>query len=182
MKVLYKRRWTAVAIFLLIVGSVTVYTFTATPIFEARTRLLIEAENQNVVSFKAVLDGDQTRADYYQTQYNILQSRALARRTLDELKLWDTPPFGGKADERFSLKRTILGAPAALASSVGRPLRVRRHVADIGPRRSRRGRNGGAVARHRRVCVEPDRRADPQQPAGRSASISCPMPAWRRAS
>ena len=100
-KVLYKRRWTAITTFLLVVGGVTVYTFTATPIFEARTRLLIEAENQNVVSFKAVLDGDQTRADYYQTQYNILQSRALARRTLDELKLWDTPPFGGKSDEQL---------------------------------------------------------------------------------
>ena len=119
-KVIYKRRWMAMAIFLVIVGSVTVYSFTATPIFAARTRLLIEAENQNVVSFKAVLDGDQTRADYYQTQYNILQSRALARRTLDELKLWDTAPFGGKADERLSLKKTILGAPAKLASSIGR--------------------------------------------------------------
>jgi capsular exopolysaccharide synthesis family protein len=117
-KVLYKRRWTGITIFLLILGSVTVYTFTATPIFEARTRLLIEAENQNVVSFKAVLDGDQTRADYYQTQYNILQSRALARRTLDELKLWDTPPFGGKQGEGFSLKRTILGAPGLLVSYV----------------------------------------------------------------
>ena len=30
-------------------GGVTVYTFTATPIYEARTRLLIEAESQNVV-------------------------------------------------------------------------------------------------------------------------------------
>ena len=52
-KVLYKRRWMAMTLFLLIVGAVTVYTFTVTPIFEARTRLLIEAENQNVVSFKA---------------------------------------------------------------------------------------------------------------------------------
>jgi polysaccharide biosynthesis transport protein len=118
LKVLYKRRWTAITIFLLVLGSVIVYTFTATPIFAARTRLLIEAENQNVVSFKAVLDGDQTRADYYQTQYNILQSRALARRTLDELKLWDTPPFGGTKDDGFSLTKTILGGPAWAVESV----------------------------------------------------------------
>src|SRR4051794_15189504 len=71
-KVLYKRRWTAVTIFLLVVGGVTLQTFTAIPIFQARTRLLIETD-QNVVTFKAVLDGDQTRADNYQTQYNILQ-------------------------------------------------------------------------------------------------------------
>ena len=80
-------------VFLLVMAAVTVYTFTAAPIFEARTRLLIESDNQNVVSFKEVVDEDQTKADYYQTQYNILQSRALARKTLDSLKLWDHPLF-----------------------------------------------------------------------------------------
>src|SRR5947208_4264173 len=99
--------------FLLIVGSVIVYTFTATPIFEAKTRLLIETENQNVVSFKAVVDEDQTKLDYYQTQYNILQSRALARRTVAELKLWQIAPFGGTRVQGFSVTGFVLGAPAA---------------------------------------------------------------------
>jgi succinoglycan biosynthesis transport protein ExoP len=113
-KVFYKRRRMAFTAFLLVVGGVTVYTFTTTPMFEARTRLLIEAENQNVVSFKAVLDEDQTRADYYQTQYNLLQSRALALRTIEELKLWDTPPFGGTNDGRFSVKSIVRSVPVAL--------------------------------------------------------------------
>ena len=90
-KVLHKRRWTAATAFLLVLASVTVYTFTATPIFEARTRLLIEAESQNIVSFKEVIDEDQAKADYYQTQYNILQSRALARKTIESLGLWEHP-------------------------------------------------------------------------------------------
>src|SRR6185503_11848645 len=111
-KVLYKRRWTAITAFLLVVGSVTVYTFTATPIFEAKTRLLIETEERNVVNFKQVVDEDQTKADYYQTQYNILQSRVLARRTLEQLKLWDKAPFGG--EERPSFGKWILGAPVAV--------------------------------------------------------------------
>ena len=110
-KVVYKRRWTAATVFLLVMGAVTVYTFTATPIFEARTRLLIEAENQNVVSFKEVVDQDQTKADYYQTQYNILQSRALARKTLEGLKLWDHPLFNPARQEGgFSVGRAIGGA------------------------------------------------------------------------
>ena len=114
-KVLYKRRWTAFTAFALVAGAITVYTFTATPIYEARTRLLLEAEQQHVVNFKQVVDEDQTKADYYQTQYNVLQSRALARRTLDGLRLWNTPPFGGTSDQGFSLKSAILGGPAALA-------------------------------------------------------------------
>ena len=108
-KVVYKRRWTAATVFLLVMAAVTVYTFTATPIFEARTRLLIEAENQNVVSFKEVVDQDQTKADYYQTQYNILQSRALARRTLEGLKLWDHPLFNPEKETGFSAGRAIGG-------------------------------------------------------------------------
>ncbi len=96
-KVLVKRRWTAATAFLLVFVSVTVYTFTATPIFEASARLLIEADEQNVVAFKQVVDEDRAKADYYQTQYNILQSRSLARKTIEALKLWDNPLFGGGA-------------------------------------------------------------------------------------
>src|SRR5215831_3697021 len=117
-KVLYKRRWTAFTAFLLILGSVTVYTFTATPIYQAKTRLLIESEERNVVNFKQVVDEDQTKADYYQTQYNVLQSRALARRTLDELGLWDKRPFGGPTDAGFSLMRFVSQAPAAVIGLV----------------------------------------------------------------
>ena len=71
----------------------TVYTFTATPVFEARTRLLIESDNPNVLNFQEVIDEQGTKADYYQTQYNILQSRALARKTLDNLQLWGDTRF-----------------------------------------------------------------------------------------
>ncbi|HEX5475286.1 MAG TPA: polysaccharide biosynthesis tyrosine autokinase [Vicinamibacterales bacterium] len=121
-RVLYKRRWTAATAFLLVFVSVAAYTFTVTPIYEAKARLLIEAEDQNVVNFKQVVDEDQTKADYYQTQYNMLQSRALARKTIDDLHLWDTAPFGG-AQQGFSVRKAVFGAPAALAAGVGRLFR-----------------------------------------------------------
>src|SRR5881296_4124695 len=41
-KVLYKRRWTAITVFLIVVLSVAVHTFTATPIYEAHVQILIE--------------------------------------------------------------------------------------------------------------------------------------------
>src|SRR5262245_62586502 len=118
-KVLYKRRWTAIMAFVLVVGTVAVNTFTATPIYQARTRLLIETENPNVVSFKAVVEENQARLDYYLTQYNILQSRALARRTLNELNLWNTTPFGGRR-QGASLTQRVLRAPFTLASAIVR--------------------------------------------------------------
>lgn len=108
-KVLHRRRRTVLTAFALVAGSVAVYTFIATEVFEARTRLLIENEQQNVINFEPVVEEDQTKADYYQTQYNILKSRALARRTLDELKLWEQSPFGGDVDAGYGLKKAIVG-------------------------------------------------------------------------
>ncbi|MEO8680209.1 MAG: Wzz/FepE/Etk N-terminal domain-containing protein, partial [Vicinamibacterales bacterium] len=96
LRVLHKRRWTAITAFLIVVGSVTVYTFTATPIFSARAQILIENENPNVVKFEEVYEQNKA-LDYYQTQYRLLQSRALARRTLEAEQLWEDPLFAGSA-------------------------------------------------------------------------------------
>ena len=94
-KVVYKRRSLVLTVFTLVALAVTVYTFTVTPIYEGRAELLIEVENPNVVTFKQVIDEQQGKADYYQTQYKLLQSRTLATKTIDQLKLWDRPELGG---------------------------------------------------------------------------------------
>jgi succinoglycan biosynthesis transport protein ExoP len=101
-RVLYKRRWAAVTVFTIIMLAVTVYTFTVTPIFEAQVRLLIEAENPNVVAFKQVIEEREANADYYQTQYSMLQSRSLARKTLDSLNLWNHPAFAAADGARIA--------------------------------------------------------------------------------
>ena len=92
-RLLSKRRWTAIPTFLVIVGAVALLTYTATPIYEARAQLLIEAETQNVVSFREVIEQESATIEYYTTQYRILQSRALARSTIDKLNLWNHPEF-----------------------------------------------------------------------------------------
>src|SRR5262245_23680095 len=56
------------------------HAFTATPLFEGRTQLLIEAEDPNVVTFTQVVDEGQARQDYYMTQLRLIQSRSVARR------------------------------------------------------------------------------------------------------
>src|SRR5436305_2030949 len=94
-KVVYKRRWLVGTVFLVIALAASVYTFTLTPIYEGQTELLIEVDNPNVVNFKEVIDEQQAKADYYQTQYKLLQSRSLAKKTLDSLKLWDNVELGG---------------------------------------------------------------------------------------
>jgi uncharacterized protein involved in exopolysaccharide biosynthesis len=98
-RLLSKRRWTAIPTFLFIVGVVAVATYTATPIYEARAQLLIEAETQNVVSFREVIEQESSTIEYYTTQYRILQSRELARSTIDKLNLWNHPEFVRRGPE-----------------------------------------------------------------------------------
>ena len=100
-RLLHKRRWTAGTAFLLVLATVTTYTFTVTPVYEAKTRLLIEADGPNVINFTEVIDEQRSKADYYQTQYNILQSRQLARKTVDALQLWDSPHLGASHSDFF---------------------------------------------------------------------------------
>ena len=121
LRILHKRRWTALSAFLIVVVGVTVYTFTATPVFEARTRLLIESDNPNVLSFQEVIDEQGMKADYYQTQYNILQSRALARKTLDNLQLWGDARFAPGGDGWFGglLGRRVSAATPSPGSGQG---------------------------------------------------------------
>lgn len=112
LKVLSRRRWPALTAFILVVLGTLVYTYTATPIYEARVQMLIENEHGNVVSFKEAIEQEKTTNDYYQTQYRILQSRLLARRTLDQLKLWDA--FDGTtAPPQFSIGNAMRSAAAA---------------------------------------------------------------------
>jgi succinoglycan biosynthesis transport protein ExoP len=89
---------------------VTVYTFTATPIYEARAQLLIESDERNVLNFKEVVEQDRTALDYSQTQQRLLQSRTLAKKTLDTLMLWSRPEFGGRRDDSFSMAAYIAAA------------------------------------------------------------------------
>jgi capsular exopolysaccharide synthesis family protein len=112
-KVLYKRRWSAITAFSVVVMCVVLYTLTATPIYEARVQILIEKENANVVDFKQVFEQNQIADDYYQTQYKILQSRALARRVIAALQLWNHAQFRTSSPQSFSVAR-MLSAPVNL--------------------------------------------------------------------
>src|ERR1051326_4401513 len=85
-RVLYRRRWAAWTVFVLVVSIVTVYVLTATPIYEATARLLIESEKQNVVAFKEVVEDEDKPTDaYYETLYKLIASRVLAAKTIDTL-------------------------------------------------------------------------------------------------
>jgi succinoglycan biosynthesis transport protein ExoP len=95
-RVLYKRRWTVITGFMVAFGVMFTYSSSATPMYTARVQLLIENDSQNVVKFDEVYEPNKTTNDYYQTQYRLLQSRLIARRTIEAEKLWTHPALTGE--------------------------------------------------------------------------------------
>ncbi len=93
LRVLVKRRWTIITFFTVVVLAVAVHTFTTTPIYQASSRIVIEKENPNLVSIQEVMAVDATGSDYYQTQYKIIESRAVAREVIRRLDLKNSPEF-----------------------------------------------------------------------------------------
>ncbi|MDO8862431.1 polysaccharide biosynthesis tyrosine autokinase [Haliea sp. E1-2-M8] len=93
---LVRRRWTVLVTALVIVVAGTVYTAMQTPIFRASTTVQIERESSNIVEFEDVVASESGSRDFYETQYELLQSRNLARRVIDQLGL--QPPVAAETE------------------------------------------------------------------------------------
>ena len=102
-KVLYKRRWLVLPVFLIVALVTGVETYTAVSIYGASSKLLIETAEPKYTQFPDTANTSLTWSlEYLETQYDLLKSRSLARKTLDKLNLWeDMPPKN--APKSFSL-------------------------------------------------------------------------------
>lgn len=101
--IIRKRRWLIITILFVVVISVTILTFRQTPVYEATTRILIEKETPNILTFKEVLELGTADTDYYQTQYKILKSRTLAKQVLEKLGIMQQAMQQEPETEKFSI-------------------------------------------------------------------------------
>ncbi|HZA29373.1 MAG TPA: Wzz/FepE/Etk N-terminal domain-containing protein, partial [Gammaproteobacteria bacterium] len=88
-RVLVKRKWTILIFFIITVAITAVSTFLMTPLYRATVILQIDREAPKVVKFEAVapVEMDVSDQQFYQTQYELLKSRTLAERVVDQLNL-----------------------------------------------------------------------------------------------
>ena len=93
LRVILKRRWMVAAVFIIVVTFVTIHSFMMEPIYRATTQILIEKENPKVVNIEEVMGVNASDQDYYQTQYEILKSKALALKVIKSLNLKESPEF-----------------------------------------------------------------------------------------
>src|SRR5215510_1762981 len=98
-RVLVVRRWTIFAVVATAVIFTLIFTLKQTPIYQASTTLQIDRENPNVLPVKGVYEVDNTADDTLPTQYKILESRSLARKVIEELRLDRVEEFAPKPEK-----------------------------------------------------------------------------------
>ena len=94
-RILAKRYKLIITFFLLVVTTVAIYSLTMIPVYRSSTQILIERANPNILSVQEMFAIDPSGQDFYQTQYKILESRALAREVIKRLNLAEHPEFKG---------------------------------------------------------------------------------------
>jgi len=89
--VIVKRRGTILLFTLIVIIAVVTATYLMTPIYRASLTLQIDREDIKIVKIEEVspVESGGSGQDYYQTQYELLKSRSLAQRVVNQLGLAD---------------------------------------------------------------------------------------------
>ncbi|KAF1721063.1 GumC family protein [Pseudoxanthomonas wuyuanensis] len=104
--------WIVIGITLLAVGLALLATLLITPTFRATTTLQIERDAMKVVNLEGLMPTESPNdRDFYQTQYELLQSRSLARRVIREAELARHPAFKDIADKAASRAKRNADGP-----------------------------------------------------------------------
>lgn len=110
-KVIVKRRWIIIALFLIVLITTAVATFTMKPTYRGTTSVQINKESPQVMDFKEMFSVNMWDQDYYQTQYKLLESRSLAKRVLQTLKLSEHPDFQPEPETPFQKWKSSILKP-----------------------------------------------------------------------
>lgn len=91
-RVVSKRRWLILAAFAVVMTVAVIYTLRLPKIYSATTTLIIETSAPKVLNGQVQDVAEQSQPfwvskEYYETQYNVLKSRAVAERVVQKLRV-----------------------------------------------------------------------------------------------
>ena len=131
LRILRKHKWPITLFTAAVTGLAAYYAFTATPIYRATATLLIEQQQLNVPTIEEIYGLETESTDYYETQFQLLQSRNLAQKVVERLDLWDDPELSPAARtaeaQAGAAQRTLVDdEPTGIVA------RVEAFLADVG--------------------------------------------------
>ena len=91
-RIVSKRRWLILATFTVVMAIAVIYTLRLPKIYSAMTTLIIETSAPKILNGQVQDVAEQSQPfwvskEYYETQYNVLKSRAVAERVVQKLRV-----------------------------------------------------------------------------------------------
>lgn len=119
----HRRRALVVAVLGVSVLVAILYNSTTRPVYQATAQILIDRDAPSVLPTKE-LDVSNRAADYYETQYKLLEGRTLAAKVVERLGLQNNPELttGAFISPWERLRRTLGAEPGAAVDRDGMPL------------------------------------------------------------
>jgi succinoglycan biosynthesis transport protein ExoP len=118
-RIVRKRLWMILAIFLIVLTVTAVGVFSVRPVYRGTATIRIDKENPQIVDFREIFTVSAWDTDYYQTHYQVLASRNLAKRVIHALHILEHPQFLPQPETGFQkVKSSLLNPIRKLKSSV----------------------------------------------------------------
>ena len=110
-RVIVKRKWVVVTFGGALILFVGIFSFLATPIYKAKTTLLIEEESSRILSIEDEFGYQRRAVDlrFYNTQLKLLKSKSLAERVARKMNLLSRPKFGAGKKPKKSFFASLKG-------------------------------------------------------------------------
>lgn len=118
--VILRRKWLILTVLSLVFVSTLIFTLAVTRIYEASGVLEVSQKTPQVTSFKEVLGSEIQAREFYETQVELIRSKAMINRVIDKLDLVAHPVIRQVvfADGQFGVWRSAVNAAASLAHSL----------------------------------------------------------------
>ncbi len=116
----YKRRILGLAFMVSLVAALI--AFAITPVYRSTATIMIESKQAKVVSIEEIYGVDPTLREYFQTQFEILKSRDLAKKVIQKLNLAENPEFKKKENESGFNWREWLPLDLPVAEKEAKPV------------------------------------------------------------
>ena len=91
LEVIVRRKWLILTVLTLVFLSTLIFTLTATRIYEASAVVEVSQETPHVTTFQEVLGSEVQAREFYETQVELLSSKAMINRVIENLDLIDHP-------------------------------------------------------------------------------------------
>ncbi|MCB2148586.1 MAG: polysaccharide biosynthesis tyrosine autokinase [Deltaproteobacteria bacterium] len=120
LEVIVRRKWLILTVLALVFLSTLIFTLTVTRIYEASAVVEVSQENPHVTTFQEVLGSEIQAREFYETQVELIRSKAMINRVIERLDLIAHPVVRKTVfnDGRSGMVQRIGSAFKSLAGSV----------------------------------------------------------------